>query len=188
MSGRIRQIISQVLRDDNNPPTADYSPYDYGLEVGQRLDERALADLVIECVRHLPSSLAESFLNGALEERSGILMKNALLKALPQGHETDSASAVLSLLRERSLITRLDLAMHILSEIRETKEAKAQDIYAFAMLIMLGDRQQPGSIAAIELGQQGHDYELIIKALSNLPTTELTSYARKTLERCLRQT
>lgn len=175
----IEQIVRNVLRDDGDPPSADYSPYDYGAEVAREVNEDSARLLVTESLRVLPGSLAESFLNGVLDHHSITSLKDILLEALPHGREIGSATAVVGFLLNRCHMTRLDLVAWLASEIQRTAEPHAQDLYAFATWLVFGDQKAPP-----EMNAKGGDDGLIQNALVKVPTAHLTKYARETLDRC----
>ena len=175
----VKQIVRNVLRDDADPPSADYSPYDYGSEVARDVSEESAPLLVGESIRVLPGSLAESFLNGVLDHRSIASLGDILLEALPHGREIGSATAVVGFLLNRCHMTRLDLIVRLTGEIQRTPESHAQDLYAFAIWLVLGDQKAPP-----QMSTTGVDGTLIQSALASVHTARLTAYARQTLVRC----
>jgi hypothetical protein len=175
----VKQVVRNVLRDDGDPPSADYSPYDYGAEVAHKVNEESVPLLITESLQVLPGSLAESFLNGVLDHHSIASLKDSLFEALPRGREIGSATAIVSFLLNRCHMTRLDLVSRLATEIQRTTEAHAQDLYAFAIWLVFGDQKSPP-----QMNPKMEDDRLIQSTLAKVPTDPLTKYAREILSRC----
>jgi hypothetical protein len=179
----VDQIIRAVIRDDIEPPSNDYSVYDYGAEVARSLNQTSASSLIIESLRSLPASLAESFLEGVLDRVSILNLQDILFVALPQVSEITSAATIVQFLIERSAMARPALAMRLLSDIQRTREPHVQNVYAYAILTTLGDRK-PVDLTDPVVRQQDAQIQ---KALEAVPRDKLTDYARGLLERCMRQ-
>ena len=175
----VQQIIHNVLRNDENPPSADYSIYDYAAEVARDLDKGLLPALVTESIRQLPSATAMSLLENVLDYVSVPSLKDVLLDVLPQCRDVTSAGNVVGLLAERCKMRRFELAMRLIAGIQQAADPCAQSNYAYALFSTLGHGSRWGA------GLAADDIENIRHALAEVPTANLTKYARETLEECI---
>jgi hypothetical protein len=175
----VQRIIQNVMRDDENPPSTDYSILSYAAEVARDLDKGLLPALVTESFRQLPSSTAMSLLENVLNHVSVPSLKDVLLDVLPQGREVTSAGNVVRLLAERCQMRRFELAMRLIEGIRLAVEPRAQNNYAYGIFSTLGHGGRWGT------GLPTTDVEAIQRALAEVPMANLTKYARETVGECI---
>lgn len=186
-TSRVTQIIQEVIRNDADPPSEDYSPYDFGFRAANGMDEEQVRLLINESVRCLPGALAESFLNGVFDQTGlNISLAGTLLDALPEGSEIGSSAAVVCLLREKFKMPRLDLFRRLVFELERTNKPHSQDLYAFAIWIVAGEPSFPTVPEAPLLDQKSVYRDLIRSTLAKIPMASLTEYARGRLEQCAR--
>ena len=135
----VEQIVQAVLQHDDEPPSDEYSPYDYGWAVGRTLSEGSAASLVAECLRVLPGSLASSFLDGVLDSASIPNLEDVLFDVLPHAREVSSASPIVGYLLEKCKHDPVDLVTRLLSRIQQTSDEGAQNRLAYALWFPVRD-------------------------------------------------
>jgi hypothetical protein len=186
MTAVVEQIISNVLKNDADPPSDDYSAYDYGARATRGFDEMSASLLIIESFRRLPASLAESFIEGILDQIPVLQLNDTLFSALPQVCDVTSAATIARLVASRGRIPRLNILMRLFSGMRQTAHEHEQNAYAYAIWTTLGDRHSTdGTVVPVSRENAIID-GLIEDMLDPKSRVALTDYSRGTLERCRR--
>ena len=178
----VNQIIETVIRNDQKPPSEEYSAYAFGAEVARQLDPNTATVLIVESFRSLPASLAASFLNGVLDHFSMPGLTDALFAALPQAAEVSAGGTIVRFLVDRAGVPSLSLVTRLISDMQRATDPNVQNVTAFAIWKMLGDRHS--TISTPETEQDKIVDVLIDSVLNRVPQKGLSEYTRSLLQRC----
>jgi hypothetical protein len=132
----VSQILADLLRDDERPPSLNYSAFDTGSALVGQLDRADTDLLLMESIRVLPGSLAESFLEGVfsqLPQDALPRLREPLFDSLKAAKEVTSAATVVSLIK-RCQIPDLELVSRLLVQIELAPTERPQNIYSYALL------------------------------------------------------
>ena len=178
----VRFVVRSVLQYDLAPPSGDYSSYDYGVSVGQKLDPEAVVPLIIECLIALPSGLAESFIEGVLEGATVPHLEDPLIDVVSRVREVSSAGVVVDLLVGQCGVRPTELATRLLTRMRDPTDPNQQNRLAYAVYSTF--RRDTGGGATPSGSTQEGVLDCLIEEVAASAT--LTDYARDILNSCRR--
>lgn len=178
-------IVDQVLRNDMDPPSDEYSPYDFGAHIARHISEDVAKDVVRKSFEILPGTLAASFLEGFLQNVALHQLDTLLLEALLHSREIGAGGAIVEFLQNFCGLSADDIARRILVQLSATRDGNEQNRLSYALWCLIcGETYE---IASGNL-RQAPDIR-VDECINNVLTTMLlTDYAKTTLEECLGRT
>ena len=133
---RVSEIIRAVLDWDEQPPDADYSPSEYGEQVGRSMSPSELRELAAAALQGLPASLAISFLEGVCESAPPFLSQDLLYDQIRQGHSVDTAGVVVELLCVVCNVEPDRIAAELLRRLQTETDTETQDRLSYAIWVL----------------------------------------------------
>ncbi len=134
------EVLVLLLNYDAEPPDEEYSPHEHGLQLREAFSCENAAELAGDCIRHLPGSLASSFLEGFLGSESDTTIATALLNSIPHAKETGSAGDAVSLLRNNFRMSRSAILTRICELLVASRTEAEQDRLSTAVRYLVSSR------------------------------------------------
>src|SRR5262249_55436869 len=126
-------LVQRALENDLNPPSEDYDTYEFAASIARGMDGESAASLISASLEILPASLAESFLDGILDNVSVRSLNETLFAVLPRVRELTSAAVIVHLLARRGQVGRVEIVQRLLAGIDSRRYQDAQDAYAYGL-------------------------------------------------------
>jgi hypothetical protein len=178
MSGvDVSMLVQRVLENDLNPPSEDYDTYEYAASIARGIDDESASLLIRAGLEALPASLAESFLDGILDNVSVGSLNETLFAVLPRVRELTSAGVVVHLLVHRCHIGRVEIVKRLLAGINSRRNQDAQDAYAYALLIAAGQKTEENPV------REAINDDQVRSLISTFSKSGLTAYSRAIFDR-----
>lgn len=176
-------IVDEILSYDGEPPHADYSPYEFGVQVGSQVASDVASDVVRSCFESLPGTLAESFLDGFLETAAIDSLDDLLFDSIAKSREVGAGGAILRLLERFGGLADSQIAERIMDRVFDARQPSEQDRLCFALWALLcGETYNVGSGRVF----RNRGVRTVGRIPEILKTQRLTDYSRSALMECMR--
>lgn len=176
------EVVGTVLRYDESPPGADYSPTGFGVAVASRLSDSELRAVTLEALRRLPASLVRSFLDGLLASRAASIGPTALYDSIGTGRQVDTAGVVVHILVQLLGEHPDCVAAELLRRLAAEADSGTQDRLAFGLWVLYNGETL--------LVREGKTVGFLVERLDCevrkvIAQRRISPYARGTLAACL---
>ena len=175
-------VVENLLAFDANPPDVNYSPFDYGESVATNVCEPEAKQIVEQCLRLLPGTLATSFLEGFLGRYLPDSIDLILMHTIPEVQDLGSAGSIVELLRQSCGMEDQEIADRILDSMKDLNAGAAQDRLSFALWSVIC-----GETYDVQNAVTRCNGDILVKnkLSSILENLSLTDYSRSTLKECM---
>lgn len=154
------QILEALLAYDATPPNEVYSHIEYGEASGEGISSERAVEIVKQCWKCLPATLAESFLEGFLQSSHIEGLDSILFNCIASAREVGSASSIVRLLQSACSLDANTIALRSIDALNRTADPSEQDRLAYALWVIV-----PAQADALKLS-------------SLLECNKLSSYAK----------
>ncbi|MBL9080869.1 MAG: hypothetical protein JNK76_03635 [Planctomycetales bacterium] len=182
----VERIVQRVHEYFTDPPSEDYSTYDFGREIARTLPAIYHQDVVRRCYEALSGVLAESFLEGFLELTALPELGNLLLDRIATTADIGAAAGIVRLAQEFGGLTAQQTADGIIERFLVATDSSQQDRLAYALRCVLCCETFHVATGQTTRNSLVLARQRILQIISN--NLSLSQYARSTLEECLSKT
>jgi len=179
---RIQEVLSQLLENDEAPPSDDYDHASFGRQLATSLGEGDCRALVLAALSQLPSCLASDFVEGVLQARRLKGLDSALITQIDECRHLDTAGVIVRLLANIYHVVPDDLVTELVARLKRAPCTKKKDKLAFALwtvfcgeALLLQEDKRVGFLAS--------PCERTLRELMAIPS--LSDYAHKALSECI---